>query len=494
MESAEHASIGDALQLKFASGTKSAAGLPLRAHPTSLTYGQGIALGGDFFGVVGGPISTTDDHKAAFLAAYGSLATNWNQIATILDIMQIEIDAVEKAIADKRQPSTVYAGMGDSLSKKWNVATGGGSEVTDWLPMGRYLNLAAENWDHFTGFAIIAYRAGHEIAMDKAAQIKGAGVSAEEAESRLEEAYAINAFADHFLTDLFSAGHMRAPRRELYQQVMTPIPGFSGSLGSLLCRSMHDEDSRNGLKVWNKAGESWTAFGDKRLFDDISKANQAMVFKASQASADDVWNAYEGKPSAYTALNFTPDLKRVADVTTKENFSPLFKVVDGVAARRNDVANRQDYSWTKDWWGWSTYALIYATHDYKHVTVSDLATGKKLGWLGCTAGNYAKVVQSESEAHGCVWSFEADDIYLRKETSGTAGQDRFLGIYNSNNADWGLGTSTGKRNPVILNPNYSISLKASPTQVLCIDGDSLKWSTTPKPEHVVTIDLPLEAG
>ena len=161
--------------------------------------------------------------------------------------------------------------MGDSLSKKWNVATGGGSAVTDWLPMGRYLNLAAENWDHFTGFAIIAYRAGHEIAMDKAAQIKGAGVSAEEAEARLEEAYAINAFADHFLTDLFSAGHMRAPRRELYQQVMTPVPGFSGSLGSLLCRSMHDEDSRNGLKVWNKAGESWTAYGDKRLFDDISK-------------------------------------------------------------------------------------------------------------------------------------------------------------------------------------------------------------------------------
>ena len=89
----------------------------------------------------------------------------------------------------------------------------------------------------------------------------------------------------------------------------------------------------------------------------------------------------------------------------------------------------------------------------------------------------------------------ADDIYLRKETSGTAGWDRFLGIYDSNNADWGLATSTGKRNPVILNPNYSISLKAAPTQVLCIEGDQwLKWSTTPKPEHVVKIDLPLEAG
>ena len=88
MESAEHASIGDALQLTFDSGSTSAAGLRLRAHPTSLTYGQDIALGGDFFGVVGGPISTTDDHKAAFVAAYGSLATNSHQIATIIDIMR----------------------------------------------------------------------------------------------------------------------------------------------------------------------------------------------------------------------------------------------------------------------------------------------------------------------------------------------------------------------------------------------------------------------
>lgn len=269
---------------------------------------------------------------------------------------------------------------------------------------------------------------------------------------------------------------------------MTPVPGFSGSLGGLLARAMHDEDSHYGRNVQNAAGESWTAYGDKRLFDDVSKANRAMAIKASQASADDVWDAYEGKPTAYSALQFTPDLVKVADVTSKKNFSPLFKVVDGVAARRNDVGDRQDYSWTKDWWGWSTYALIYATHDYQHVRVYDLASSKPIGWLG-SASNYTAIVTDEKDAHGCYWSFEGEDLYLRKQTAGTAGNDRYLGVSDYGKAGWGLWG--GWRDPVVYNQDLSISLKNDAKRKLCADGDRAHWSDGSSNSTIVRIDLPL---
>ncbi|MEF2985641.1 phospholipase, partial [Pseudomonas aeruginosa] len=72
----------------------------------------------------------------------------------------------------------------------------------------------------------------------------------------LELAYAMNSFADHFLTDLFSAGHLRVPRKQL-AAVVTP-----GELGSLISRFMHDEDSKFGLKVRNAMGAQWHAYGD----------------------------------------------------------------------------------------------------------------------------------------------------------------------------------------------------------------------------------------
>lgn len=55
------------------------------------------------------------------------------------------------------------------------------------------------------------------------------------------------AFACHFLTDYFSAGHIRVPRVELPEHVTPAI------VGSLLSGLMH-----------NKQGERWIAYGDGR--------------------------------------------------------------------------------------------------------------------------------------------------------------------------------------------------------------------------------------
>ncbi len=103
---------------------------------------------------------------------------------------------------------------------------------------------------------------------------------------QLELAYAMNAFADHYLTDLYSAGHLRVPRKQL-AAVVTP-----SDLGSLITRFMHDEDSKFGLNVSNGNGDRWHAYGDKRYFDAIDSANRTQVNQAVQVSADEVFAAY----------------------------------------------------------------------------------------------------------------------------------------------------------------------------------------------------------
>ncbi|MDA8437393.1 MAG: hypothetical protein M0Z51_00865 [Propionibacterium sp.] len=497
MESAEHAWLGDRITLTFESGDVPAQGLPLAlplngapGGPNRLTYGQLVALGGDFYGVVGGPISTAPDSRVAFLAAFTSLGTDWTQLQEILAVMAEEIAAVTGALASGEDPSKVYGVLGDSLSMRWNEITGGENIGPVPVVMGRYLKLAAENWDHFAGYAITAYRAGHAIAMDHAASARTSGLSPADRQVRLQEAYAFNAFADHFLTDLFSAGHLRVPRKELYEQVTTPIPGRSGTMGSLLSRSMHDEDSRVGLTVHNAAGNTWVAYGDKRLLDAATGDNRAMAVRATQASATDVWNAYQGAPQQDSALALIPDVGRVLDVSTRENFSPLFVQQGGSTNRRNDVTNRNDYSWTSNWWGWSTWAAIQAagSRDYVHVKCYSLTDDRFLGWLGVGYNNYTVLVADEQDAHGLVWYADGDDLYLRKDTSGG---DRYLGEGVYSYADWGLWGGNYK-SPVLYNADQTLSLKGAPTRKLYLYKDNqLCWSNGEEDLEFVRVDLPV---
>jgi len=143
---------------------------------------------------------------------------------------------------------------------------------------GAYLKLASSSWDHFGQHAIDAYVVGHTVTMQHALFARHA--PPQEQETLLMQAYAMNAFADHFLSDLFSAGHVRAPRKEIYQQV-TP-----SALGSYLLRYMHDEDSRWGLNVLAGPGRrtSWHTYGDKRYFDAVDPANKELVDAAVQSS------------------------------------------------------------------------------------------------------------------------------------------------------------------------------------------------------------------
>jgi hypothetical protein len=76
----------------------------------------------------------------------------------------------------------------------------------------RYKNLALENVSHFSlgGSALTTWQEMHRDAIIDALEAGKKGDS-----TGLAKAYALNGFADHFLTDSFSSGHVRVPRESI---------------------------------------------------------------------------------------------------------------------------------------------------------------------------------------------------------------------------------------------------------------------------------------
>ncbi len=370
-EAGEHTAIGDSAMLYFAIGSPGvhAYATPLSLpNGLSLTYGQIVALGGDFYGIPNAPISdgaTAQDRVTRFTNAFNTLATAQAAVAEapqIVAVMDQEIAAVNAALAQGQSASSAYAALGDTLSGEWNVITGGGSAISKMAPPGRYLQLAAVNWDHFGQYAVLAYTAGHTAALAQALVAHNSG-----AKSDLVLAYAMNAFADHFLSDLFSSGHVRTPRKEIYDTVSDPLP-YHATVG-LLARFMHDEDCLWGLNVTNTNGNAWRGYGDKRYFDTVDLANKTLVDFAIQDSVDEVFLTFSSgvvpPPAQFRALSRIPNLANAQDHTAAQaagNGSPLFYWDGSVVLRRNDINNLNDYSWTSSWWGWSTLSLLQTSY------------------------------------------------------------------------------------------------------------------------------------
>ena len=97
------------------------------------------------------------------------------------------------------------------------------------------------------------------------------------------------------MTDLFSAGHIRTPRRKLHSTgPFTVLAGFLGLWPGDQCAGyQHNEDSANGLWVTNALGQSWAAYGDTQLFEGRSAANRRYVVEASQMGVDEIWQAFQ---------------------------------------------------------------------------------------------------------------------------------------------------------------------------------------------------------
>lgn len=356
-ESSEHVTIVKGCNLMFAAGPQRAETYVITLkNYLKLTYGQIVALGGDFFGDPSNPICKAQGAEAQqkqFLDNYNSLAKDTSapgQVNAILAILTDEFNAVRRALAQGQQPSAAYGALGDSLSKRWNDATN-----------GRYLSLAKTNFDHFGADAWTAYVAGHNVAAKIA--IQAGKMAPPDQVQWLGWAYAANAFADHFLTDLFAGGHRRTPRRQLYEKepsgsVYIPGEGWFSyqDLGSLVARGMHDEENRFGVWATNTRNDKWVTYGDKRFRDWVNYPNVLMARIACQASMDDIYEAYTtGRvPTLFRAAAIVPML--TSDSKDSSNWSPLFRWNEQaeVVERRSDITNKRDYTWTDNWWLWTT--------------------------------------------------------------------------------------------------------------------------------------------
>lgn len=214
--------------------------------------------------------------------------------------------------------------------------------MTQFRPSGfpSYLGLARKNWDHFGPDARITYNAGHATALQVAAN------------GDLEKAYTLNAFADHFLEDSFSSGHLRTPRRGLHSMLDLTADACA--------KFMHDEDCAIGLSVKNTSGETWACYGDKRALDEVDADNVKRCVAAVQASADEIYAAYTSKTipssSSYKAWTIAPTLESALGTQT---LGPLFKYKDSTqkdVERRKVIENRYMRDLTMSWWFWSTAA------------------------------------------------------------------------------------------------------------------------------------------
>lgn len=127
-------------------------------------------------------------------------------------------------------------------------------------------------------------------------------------------------------------------------------------VGHLLCKYMHDEDNKHGLRVKNRRGDKWILYGDGMLLKDKSGNNLKIAMEAVKKSSDQVCEAYKN-PSRSVDPAVVADLIPFVDQEERNN-SPLFQVKDGKLHRRSDVNNLQDRETVTNWWGITTAAEL----------------------------------------------------------------------------------------------------------------------------------------
>jgi hypothetical protein len=328
MKSSEHCAVGDAAT----AGALVDVGGDCAEERCVLTYGDVVALSGDFFTGPPGPASDDLFQLAAIPGKRGTTLGTRDEVVCALKVM-----AVDGASADARfEP-------GGEFSDFRFTATAASTEVERRV-RDRFLALATANGDHFVApgrcdtahchkgpppsrfdSAVVAYHRLHEVALDEACRLGRCRGD----ESR---AMAREAAAQHYLTDAFAAGHLRTPvtairhfwdhrypwfwqslqrkvavdtalaLRELVRPARILPGGFldhrvhaavkartSGfpriTLGDLLARVFHDWDNTHGLTLQGGG----LLFGDGLFEQGVGKE---LAVAAVRSGIDDIEIAY----------------------------------------------------------------------------------------------------------------------------------------------------------------------------------------------------------
>ncbi len=288
MRGAEMACKGDAAKLAMLRR------LPRLNDKRPITYGEIVALSGDFYGSAE-ELFQEKPARVSWWKGSNDLKALRNQFATELNW-----------IADAKRHET--AGYPDNtLSFAWIAKS--------------YLELAEDNVPHFGWHNIKRYCESHATAIGYA--LKAAKPSVEDPDWL--RAVFHNGFADHFLTDGFAAGHIRVPRQQIVEWAKSQ--GYSPKLAGLLSKVLHDQDghvhgmhakgekpldAKEGLWVRNSVGKEWRTRCDGQLFLVPKEDNQELVAEpvaAVAASLGELFTAQETRKAptgVYAALGHVP--------------------------------------------------------------------------------------------------------------------------------------------------------------------------------------------
>lgn len=132
------------------------------------------------------------------------------------------------------------------LGLKWQgIAEPAATPARKKVVTDRYFSLASRNLSHFSagGNAVATYTKWHSDALVDALAAGQTGDA-----SVWRRALTKEAFADHFLTDVFSAGHVRTPRADIKQWYDSNMPGSNDALLRYMARSIFNRlDERQQL-------------------------------------------------------------------------------------------------------------------------------------------------------------------------------------------------------------------------------------------------------
>lgn len=172
---------------------------------TRLTYGEMVALAGDYFG----------------------------------------------SISEMQTLAATPAGQEELRWARWQAMRAGGepdvSQAAKDRVMDRYYRLAANNISHFSagGTARTEYQNYHAQALHQAFM-----AGANENLATWGSAVATEAFGNHFLTDMFSAGHVRTPRAAIKEWYQTHYPNSVDQFVNYAANTITETMDRNGDVPW----------------------------------------------------------------------------------------------------------------------------------------------------------------------------------------------------------------------------------------------------
>jgi uncharacterized protein YukE len=206
---------------------------------------------------------------------------------------------------------------------KLSCATGGGCSLYNYLSKpGGYIKLASSDIDNFGKNNIDAYMAGHTIALNTALKAKNEG--------DLKLAYAYEAFADHFLINLFSSSRLRIPRQELFDWCFNGHAKLNTDEVSILTDEMLDREAQTGLLITTYSGDKWMAYDAEYVFTQKNAEARQKALQTLQQSVDQIYKVYKTKFNIAQMLTIIhkqlPDIDKIS--ADPKNPPALFKMTN----------------------------------------------------------------------------------------------------------------------------------------------------------------------